>query len=179
MADRGPPRNPDEDLAYGKFHEGSGSTDRGFIGDAFRRFRHHGGGAEAGPDVTHQFQPQVFNNPPPGQVPQPSSGVPTSGSRLDSLFNKGQDLAQKLGREVAQKMKDFETHSHTHVGEACSHGIHDHSQNRYRSFAPQRNGNDVKWYVDGCGYMYAVSKALESAKHSIWILDCKLIKWSQ
>ena len=24
-----------------------------------------------------------------------------------------------------------------------------HSRNRYDSFAPQRHGNDVKWYVDG------------------------------
>ena len=29
----------------------------------------------------------------------------------------------------------------------------------------------MKWYVDGCGYMYAVSIALENAQHEIWILD--------
>lgn len=31
----------------------------------------------------------------------------------------------------------------------------------------------MKWHVDGCSYMYAVSKALEGAKESIWILDCE------
>jgi phospholipase D1/2 len=44
-------------------------------------------------------------------------------------------------------------------------------QNRYASFAAEKAGNDVKWYVDGCGYFWAVSQALESAKESIWILD--------
>ncbi|KAA8913095.1 hypothetical protein FN846DRAFT_772614 [Sphaerosporella brunnea] len=43
--------------------------------------------------------------------------------------------------------------------------------NRFESFAPVRNGNGVKWYVDGKDYMYAVSVALEKARESIWILD--------
>lgn len=29
----------------------------------------------------------------------------------------------------------------------------------------------MKWYVDACGYMWAVSVALEQAQHEIWILD--------
>lgn len=44
--------------------------------------------------------------------------------------------------------------------------------NRFNSFAPIRHtGNDAKWYVDGCGYMWAVSVAIEEARESIWILD--------
>jgi hypothetical protein len=27
--------------------------------------------------------------------------------------------------------------------------------------------------VDGCGYMWAVSRALEQARETIWILDCE------
>jgi phospholipase D1/2 len=46
-----------------------------------------------------------------------------------------------------------------------------HSEHRFMSFAPERHGNDTKWYVDGCSYMYAVSLALEQAKESVWILD--------
>jgi phospholipase D1/2 len=46
-----------------------------------------------------------------------------------------------------------------------------HSEHRYLSFAPERRGNDIKWYVDGCGYMWAVSVAIERARESIWILD--------
>lgn len=44
---------------------------------------------------------------------------------------------------------------------------------RFGSFAPTREHNDVKWYVDGCSYFYAVSRALENARESIWILDCE------
>ncbi|KAG4442024.1 hypothetical protein IFR05_002492 [Cadophora sp. M221] len=43
--------------------------------------------------------------------------------------------------------------------------------NRFGSFAPPRTGNEAKWYVDGCGYMWAVSVAIEEARESIWILD--------
>ncbi|KAI9047182.1 hypothetical protein LZ554_008636 [Drepanopeziza brunnea f. sp. 'monogermtubi'] len=47
------------------------------------------------------------------------------------------------------------------------------SANRFGSFAPPRRGrgNDAKWFVDGCGYMWAVSVAIEEARDSIWILD--------
>ncbi|KAF8535067.1 hypothetical protein BDD12DRAFT_754061, partial [Trichophaea hybrida] len=43
--------------------------------------------------------------------------------------------------------------------------------NRFESFAPIRNGNGAKWYVDGKDYMFAVSIALEKARKTIWILD--------
>ncbi|KAH8724087.1 hypothetical protein GQ44DRAFT_709134 [Phaeosphaeriaceae sp. PMI808] len=46
-----------------------------------------------------------------------------------------------------------------------------HTGHRFMSFAPERHGNDTKWYVDGCSYMYAVSIALERARESVWILD--------
>ncbi|KAI8943098.1 hypothetical protein NX059_001129 [Plenodomus lindquistii] len=46
-----------------------------------------------------------------------------------------------------------------------------HEQHRFLSFAPERHGNQTKWYVDGCSYMFAVSVALERARESIWILD--------
>ncbi|KAL3422829.1 hypothetical protein PVAG01_04576 [Phlyctema vagabunda] len=45
------------------------------------------------------------------------------------------------------------------------------NDNRYNSFASPRTSNDAKWFVDGCGYMWAVSVALEEARESIWILD--------
>ena len=46
------------------------------------------------------------------------------------------------------------------------------TDNRFDSFAPVRNGNGAKWYVDGKDYMFAVSLALEKARQTIWILDC-------
>ncbi|KAF2205710.1 phospholipase D/nuclease [Delitschia confertaspora ATCC 74209] len=42
---------------------------------------------------------------------------------------------------------------------------------RFNSFAPEHNGNLVKWYVDGRDYFWAVSVALERAKETIYIAD--------
>lgn len=42
---------------------------------------------------------------------------------------------------------------------------------RFESFAPQREGNRIKWYVDGRDYFWAVSVALEKAKEVIYIED--------
>ncbi|PWY96273.1 phospholipase PldA [Aspergillus sclerotioniger CBS 115572] len=42
---------------------------------------------------------------------------------------------------------------------------------RFKSFAPIREGNKVKWYVDALDYMWAVSIALEEARETIYIAD--------
>ncbi|KAM0455617.1 hypothetical protein ACHAPV_007694 [Trichoderma viride] len=42
---------------------------------------------------------------------------------------------------------------------------------RFQSFFPERDGNLIKWYVDGRDYFWAVSVALEQAKESIYIED--------
>lgn len=42
---------------------------------------------------------------------------------------------------------------------------------RFNSFAPERDGNKIKWYVDGRDYFWAVSIALENAKETIYIED--------
>ncbi|KAF2402034.1 putative phospholipase PldA [Trichodelitschia bisporula] len=42
---------------------------------------------------------------------------------------------------------------------------------RFESFAPERDGNNIKWYVDGQDYFWAVSVALEAAKETIYIMD--------
>lgn len=42
---------------------------------------------------------------------------------------------------------------------------------RFDSFAPERENNDIKWYVDGRDYFHAVSVALERAKETIYIED--------
>ncbi|KAH7330517.1 hypothetical protein BKA65DRAFT_528037 [Rhexocercosporidium sp. MPI-PUGE-AT-0058] len=56
--------------------------------------------------------------------------------------------------------------------DTSSNAVPDHrGGNRFDSFAPPRTGNEAKWYVDGCGYMWAVSVAIEEARESIWILD--------
>ena len=42
---------------------------------------------------------------------------------------------------------------------------------RFQSYAPERDGNRIKWYVDGRDYFHAVSVALERAKETIYIAD--------
>ncbi|KAK3943299.1 hypothetical protein QBC46DRAFT_44635 [Diplogelasinospora grovesii] len=42
---------------------------------------------------------------------------------------------------------------------------------RFQSYFPERDGNMVKWYVDGRDYCWAVSVALERAKETIYIAD--------
>jgi phospholipase D1/2 len=94
---------------------------------------------------------------------------------MASLFDKVQGAVQNLGSDLKAKLSAIaDIHSHTHVSGQCHDGAHQaEGDNRFLSFAPRRDNNDVKWYVDGCGYMWAVSMALEQAKETIWILDCK------
>ena len=94
-------------------------------------------------------------------------------SFLDAAKATIETLTGDIRRGVADVDEKFEKekHSHTHLGVAC-HSFHPHTRaNRFHSFAPPRTGNNAKWFVDGCGYMWAVSIALEQAKESIWILD--------
>ncbi|KAK4121674.1 phospholipase D/nuclease [Parathielavia appendiculata] len=42
---------------------------------------------------------------------------------------------------------------------------------RFQSYFAERDGNMVKWYVDGRDYCWAVSAALENAKETIYIAD--------
>ncbi|KAI9688104.1 MAG: hypothetical protein M1822_001610 [Bathelium mastoideum] len=42
---------------------------------------------------------------------------------------------------------------------------------RFESFAPEHDGNLIKWYVDGRDYFWAVSVALEQARETIYIED--------
>lgn len=73
----------------------------------------------------------------------------------------------KSGFGEVEDVFQAQIHSHTHLNEEC-HRLHRHERdNRFLSFAPPRTGNDVKWFVDGCGYMWAVSVAIEEARESI------------
>lgn len=80
-----------------------------------------------------------------------------------AIYSIGSDIAGKLGTHYEPQPYG------TYAGPAAQGA----SRNRFGSFASPKNGNDVKWHVDGCSYMWAVSKALEGARESIWILDCR------
>lgn len=145
----------DDPLAYGDYHERGpqegGDEDyeggeRGIIGDTYRKFR--------------------------SKYQQPQSASGSSSQQPSGFFGKLQSAVHEIGTELNQRLSGRE--SGQSAGQAqYSVGPEATTQNRYGSFARQQYGNDVKWYVDGCGYMWAVSIAIERARESIWILDCK------
>lgn len=95
---------------------------------------------------------------------------------MSFLFDKVNKAVHDIGSEIKEQFTgDEQVHAHTHSSGECSDGVHSQDMHRFQSFAPQRIGNDVKWFVDACGYMWAVSMALERAQESIWILDCMLV----
>lgn len=143
-----PASSASESQEEGKFDEGA-EGERGLIGDTYRKVR-------------NKYMPQQDGS----SQSNPSSGLGSF------LFGKLQKTVQDIGSGIDQKLGGTgPKHSHTHAGAQCDDGMHNTSQHRYDSFAAQRTGNDAKWYVDGCGYMWAVSRALEQATESIWILD--------
>lgn len=163
--------NREDPLAYGDYHPGRQQAgenadgddyeggERGLLGDTYRKLR-------------SRYKPQQQDTDPlpsqssshSGAGPQPSSGVGFS------LFDKIHGAVHGLGSELNQRLAG-RYNAASPVGGIS--GSESSSQHRYGSFAGQKTGNDVKWYVDGCGYMWAVSRALEQARESIWILDCK------
>ncbi|XPS78824.1 Phospholipase D [Ascochyta lentis] len=140
----------DDDLAYGDYHgqaEGE-EGDRGMMGDMGRRF--FGGKKE------HS---------------QPQQGSSNSGG-MSFLFDKIHKEVHKISADLKDSFsgKNDEPVQTQQQGEPQP-GQEYHNQHRFLSFAPERHGNDIKWYVDGASYMHAVSVALEQARESIWILD--------
>ncbi|KAL1589914.1 hypothetical protein WHR41_01104 [Cladosporium halotolerans] len=95
---------------------------------------------------------------------------------MSFLFDKAKQALQDVEKTVRENVGGSEgvlpanVHAHTHNTPECS-DRDKHHMHRFQSFAPQREGNESKWYVDGCSYMWAVSVALEHARDSIWILD--------
>lgn len=116
-----------------------------------------------------QSYPYGNQNQNPYQNPE-HQGKPPKQDKLSGLLGKLQDTVTGLGSEVAQRVGNVLDPQQAYA----EHGPNKpQSEHRFGSFAPPRQANDAKWYVDGCSYFYAVSKALESARESIWILDCK------
>lgn len=62
-------------------------------------------------------------------------------------------------------------HDEAHEKETDRKRLKIRESNRFESFAPERDGNKIKWYVDGRDYFWAVSVALERAKETIYIAD--------
>ncbi|KAK6381231.1 hypothetical protein LTS17_004287 [Exophiala oligosperma] len=137
----------------------------------------------------NQNPQQSYYSPPGSSAGQPAypGGPPSQqpGGKPDmasKLFGALQNTVQNIGSDV-QHLIDPSHKPPTQYGNQPSGQIgstyanmpagpgQPAVKNRFDAFASEKPGNDVKWYVDGCGYFWAVSQALERAKHSIWILD--------
>ncbi|KAF2182006.1 phospholipase D/nuclease [Zopfia rhizophila CBS 207.26] len=170
----------DDDLAYGDYHgqgqQEGGEGERGLIGDMGKRL--FGGGKS--PQQEQSDQPYLGQQSSSYQHGQQHGGSSNEGG-MSFVFDKLHSAVHSIGTDIKDKLSGKEepqqqtqqggTYSQPQGGQVPQGAQEYHSQHRYLSFAPERQGNDIKWYVDGCGYMWAVSVALERARDSIWILD--------
>lgn len=161
-------RPPGQDYGYG-----SSST----VGS-----QNYGGSGYAGTSGSQQSygQPQTgqsaYPGGPPQQPPQTKPGIADQllGGLLGSVTSIGQDVQKIVGHgqrppQGPPPPGGYQQGIQSNLQSQVPTG---HTQNRFDStFVGPKPGNDVKWYVDGCSYMWAVSQALESARQTIWILD--------
>lgn len=91
---------------------------------------------------------------------------------LESTFKAGLNGLEDEVNELKQTSLtegDGEVQPYSHPGDD-NPLLHCSNQHRYQSFAPRRTGNNTKWYSDTCGYFWALSVAIEEARHNIWIM---------
>ncbi|KAF5866487.1 hypothetical protein ETB97_012042 [Aspergillus alliaceus] len=198
MANREDPLAYGRYYPQGSTRGGEGESTRGFVGDTFKKLKetyksnHAQQGAPNKPQQSqgYQSQPQGYNQgnqgaygsyteqsssqnytygrPPQPQYQDPQHPTkPQKEDKFSGLLGKIQGAVADIGSDFGQRIGTaLDPQAYAEYGHAKPQ-----SQHRFGSFAPDRQGNEVKWYVDGCSYFYAVSKALESARESIWILD--------
>jgi phospholipase D1/2 len=80
---------------------------------------------------------------------------------MSSVFDKlhrtvhgiGSDLKDKLSGNNEQGQPQQQGYNAQQQGQPQSQpGQEYHNDHRFLSFAPERHGNDIKWYVDGVSY---------------------------
>lgn len=188
-------RNED-DLAYGEdynssrgYHDQQGGRqgqDRGILGDTIKKVKskfdqYQGQKPHQDYDYTsgsQQPDQPAYPGGPPQQKPQkkPDLADKVLGGLIGSVASIGHDVEKLVGGSHGQKPPQGQTqYSGTQSGIQSNLQSQTQSgptEHRFDStFAGPKSGNDVKWYVDGCSYMWAVSQALENARQTIWILD--------
>ncbi|KAK5085223.1 hypothetical protein LTR05_004503 [Lithohypha guttulata] len=140
-----------------------------------------GSGYAGGPynpqSQAQQYSQSAYPGGPPPQKPQQKPAVTDKilGGLLGSVTSIGQDIGKIVGGSHSQRPPQGQAHYGDQSGLQTNLQAQVPSRptkNRYDStFAGPKPENDVKWYVDGCSYMWAVSQALENARQTIWILD--------
>jgi phospholipase D1/2 len=170
-------------------HQQSSAQNYGYSGSSSNQGYYGQQGPGTGYPATGQ---SAYPGGPPTQQPQQKQDL---GQKLFSALHGtvhsiGSDVAGLLGTQYpgsqqgqqqsqyqqghpqSQYQQGQQPYGQYHQGQAPAYGAPtQQGRNQYDNFASQKGGNDVKWYVDGCSYFWAVSVALENARESIWILD--------
>ncbi|PNP76299.1 hypothetical protein FNYG_10358 [Fusarium nygamai] len=110
---------------------------------------------------------QGYDNQGHGSQAYDSQGHGNQGYGSQGPSQGGYDRPPSDGRPQGGKPSHKDDQSHD---SAAQYLQRQQAVNRYHSFASESKGN-VKWYVDGASYFWAVSQALEQAQESIYILD--------
>lgn len=117
------------------------------------------------------------------------SGEENHESFSDKLMNPFHELKEKLKDTHLHDAKIHLIHKKHQIGKFANlfNPQHRHDEeheqacdekrnriaegHRFKSYFPERDGNLIKFYVDGQNYFHAVSEALEQAKETIYIAD--------
>jgi phospholipase D1/2 len=91
-------------------------------------------------------------------------------TKLHDAKVKASHLKHKIGK-FGNIFNPNHRHDEEHEKETDAKRTRTAESHRFDSFAPERSNNEIKWYVDGRDYFWAVSTALERAKETIYIED--------
>lgn len=91
--------------------------------------------------------------------------------RLHSSAPTATDRLDKLGEGIKKLLNPNSRHDDPEEKIRDEKMEQVRARHRFQSFAKDRDGNHVKWYVDAHDYFYAASELLESARSSIFIQD--------
>ncbi|KAJ4354154.1 uncharacterized protein N0V89_005887 [Didymosphaeria variabile] len=102
--------------------------------------------------------------------PFPSLRQKLKDTHLYEVKVKATHAKHKIGK-FANLLNANHRHDEEHEQKTDEKRSRVRENHRFESFAPERDGNMIKWYVDGRDYFWALSEALSNAKETIYIED--------
>lgn len=132
--------------------------------------------AGTGPQGTRHERADVENDPEfhgaEGHAKHPFKGLreKLKDTKLYDFKVKAVQMKHEVGK-FTNIFNPNHRHDEQHEKETDEARTKISEGHRFKSFAPERPGNRIKWYVDGRDYFWAVSVALERAKETIYIAD--------
>lgn len=89
---------------------------------------------------------------------------------LHDVKAKASHFKSKVGK-IENLFNPNHRHDEAHEQETDRKRTAIAESHRFQSFAPEHDGNRVKWYVDAQDYLWAVSAALDRAQETIYLAD--------